>query len=285
MAQTTTNPLTVDIELSATVLVNPGTRPDTPPTSPGPVNMTDTIDAAVFKGVAFPGGIIYVLTNGVIVAQLSTASDGSFDIRVRNLAPGTYTFSIKAEDAKGLTSKLLTFTVYISSGIATLVEGIVIPPTMSSDKTEVKKGEVITFFGSSVPGSEIRLSFQSDVELLRRAIANASGTWSYDLDTTLLTLGEYQAKGRSLISNNLSLYSNDLPFRIGNTTRMRGKGSSLSGFRKRCDLNDDGRVNLLDFSIMAYWYKRLGFPVKVDLNTDSKVNLTDLSILAYCWTG
>jgi hypothetical protein len=44
-------------------------------------------------------------------------------------------------------------------------------------------------------------------------------------------------------------------------------------------------VNILDFSIMAFWYKRLGFPAKVDLNTDNKVNLTDLSILAYCWTG
>jgi hypothetical protein len=66
---------------------------------------------------------------------------------------------------------------------------------------------------------------------------------------------------------------------------MRAKLSGLTGFRKKCDLNNDNRVNLLDFSIMAFWYKRLGFPPKVDLNSDANVNLTDLSILAYCWTG
>ncbi|MDQ5962591.1 MAG: hypothetical protein QG653_398, partial [Patescibacteria group bacterium] len=59
---------------------------------------------------------------------------------------------------------------------------------------------------------------------------------------------------------------------------------SLRG-NKRCDINQDGRVNLLDFSILAFWYKRAGFPEKVDLNTDKKVDLSDVSILAYCWTG
>ena len=74
-------------------------------------------------------------------------------------------------------------------------------------------------------------------------------------------------------------------FRVGDTNRPRPKNAYLSGFRKKCDLNNDNRVNLLDFSIMAFWYKRLTFPPKVDLNTDKQVNLTDLSILAFCWTG
>ena len=74
-------------------------------------------------------------------------------------------------------------------------------------------------------------------------------------------------------------------FRVGDTNRLRAKVSELPGFRKRCDLNNDSRVNILDFSIMAFWYKRLGFPPRVDLNADNNINLTDLSILAYCWTG
>jgi hypothetical protein len=52
------------------------------------------------------------------------------------------------------------------------------------------------------------------------------------------------------------------------------------------DISCDGTVNLVDFSILAYWYK-LGTkpPVNVDLNGDGKINLVDFSILAYHWTG
>ncbi|HBZ36322.1 MAG TPA: hypothetical protein DEO26_01140, partial [Candidatus Veblenbacteria bacterium] len=53
----------------------------------------------------------------------------------------------------------------------------------------------------------------------------------------------------------------------------------------KADLNDDGRVNIVDFSIAAYWYKRLSPPASVDLNTDGKVDIVDFSIMAYNWTG
>jgi hypothetical protein len=51
------------------------------------------------------------------------------------------------------------------------------------------------------------------------------------------------------------------------------------------DLNCDNHVNLVDFSIMAHWYKKLNPPAKVDLSGDGKVTLVDFSIMAYNWTG
>jgi hypothetical protein len=36
---------------------------------------------------------------------------------------------------------------------------------------------------------------------------------------------------------------------------------------------------------MAFWYKKPSPPAKVDLNSDAKVNIIDFSILAYNWTG
>lgn len=286
-AQTTTNPLSAEVTISAAVLVNSSAHPDTPPVppAPGPINMTGVTDSVIFTGFSYPESIVSILQNGVIVASLPVHDDGSFEVHVRSLNSGIYTFGIRAEDKDKNTSKLLTFTVYVSSGVATTVSGIFIPPTITSDKIEGKKGENILLRGSGVPNAEIRLSLVSSFEVLRKAITNASGTWSYILDTTSLDLGDYTAKARSLNSDNLSLYSDSLQFRIGDTTRFRNKASTLAGFRKRCDLNDDNRVNLVDFSIMAFWYKRLGFPDRVDLNTDKQVNLTDLSILAFCWTG
>jgi hypothetical protein len=41
----------------------------------------------------------------------------------------------------------------------------------------------------------------------------------------------------------------------------------------------------VDFSVVAYWYKRTGPPANVDLNKDGRVDLIDFSIMAYNWTG
>jgi hypothetical protein len=284
---TTTNPLIINVEVSATVLVNPGTTPIDPHPSnpPGPVNTNNDTDVAVFKGFSYPGSTVSLLKNGTVVATLPTAADGTFDIRVRSLTPGTYTFGVQAQDKNGLTSKLLSFTVYVSYGVMTSVEGIFLPPTITSDKVEVKKGDPITFYGSAVPNTEVRLSVSKNFEFLKKTKATASGTWMYLYISSELDLGDYSAKARSLTASDTSPYSDILTFRVGDTNRLRAKNNALNGFRKKCDLNNDEKVNLLDFSIMAFWYKRLGFPQKVDLNSDNSINLTDLSILAYCWTG
>lgn len=280
------NPLTENITISAVVLQRPNTNPDTPPISPpGPVNTTDTFDVAVFKGSAYPGSIISLIKNGILLATIPANPDGTFELHVRNLSPGTYSFGIRAQDSNGLTSKLLTFSIYVSSAVATMVEGIFIPPTITSDKIEVKKGDPITFSGYSVPNAEVRLSVSLTTEIIKKAKAGIDGSWFYIIDSSALENGDNTAKARSLTGNDISIYSDPLSFRVGDTNRLRPKISGLGGFRKRCDLNDDGRVNLLDFSIMAFWYKRLTFPPRVDLNSDKSINLTDLSILAYCWTG
>ncbi|MFH1246675.1 MAG: dockerin type I repeat-containing protein [Candidatus Liptonbacteria bacterium] len=50
------------------------------------------------------------------------------------------------------------------------------------------------------------------------------------------------------------------------------------------DVSRDGRVDIVDFSILGYWYKRSSPPAKVDLNKDGKINLIDFSIMAYYWS-
>ena len=57
-------------------------------------------------------------------------------------------------------------------------------------------------------------------------------------------------------------------------------------FNPKADLNSDGRIDLIDFSIAAYWYKREFLPAakRCDLNSDGRIDLIDFSILAYFWT-
>lgn len=247
-----------------------------------PLSTYSSTDSAVFKGLAYPGSIITLLKNGVILTETPASPDGTFEVRVRNLAAGTYSFGIRAEDVDHLKSTLDLYTVYIAAGVTTVIDGIFIPPTITTDYEEIKQGEVITLFGKSAASSSLTLSVHSAAEIVKKFQTSSGGAWLYKLDTSVLEKGSHTGKIRASTQSDISLYSDPTSFIVGNITKKR-VASSLS--KNKCDLNNDKRVNLLDFSIMAFWYKRTGFPLKVDLNLDKKVNLTDLSILAYCWTG
>ncbi len=289
-AQSTTS-ISETILINAVVISNT-VSPATPPPTPNPINnngvpLTNNesgTDSAVFKGRAYPGSVISILKNGLVLNEIPAFSDGTFEVPVRNIRPGTYTFSLQAKDGNGLKSSLVTYTIIISSNVVTEVTGVIIPPTITTNKTEVRKGDTITFSGKSVPFSEVILTFFAKSGITKTLITSASGTWSYTLETNGLEMADYNAKARTKISNEFSLYSDTILFTVGTSNKIR-KNPFISLVNARCDLNNDSRVNLLDFSIMAFWYKRTGFPLKVDLNSDKRINLTDLSILAYCWTG
>jgi hypothetical protein len=239
-------------------------------------------ESAVFKGLAYPGSIISLLKNGAVIAEVPANPNGTFEIRVQNVPAGTYTFGIRAEDTQRLRSSTQVFTVYLSQGVTVTIDGIFIAPTIATDKFEVRRGDPIILFGSTAPNAKVSISVNSVTELIKRVTANANGIWSYTLNSLELARGSYEGKARAITSNDISLFSDPAVFIVG--TQNKSRPTTLRG-NKRCDINQDGRVNLLDFSILAFWYKRTGFPDKVDLNTDKRVDLSDVSILAYCWTG
>ena len=51
------------------------------------------------------------------------------------------------------------------------------------------------------------------------------------------------------------------------------------------DFNGDGKVELIDFSILIFWFERADVPAAMDCNADGKADLVDFSIMAYYWTG
>ncbi len=251
--------------------------------SSGGVDLSTGTDSAVFTGTAYPGSIVTLLKNGVIAAEVPASPNGTFNITLRNIKAGTYSFGIIAEDANRMKSTLNLYTVYVASGVSTQVQGIFLPPTITTDKSEVKRGDPIVLLGSAAPNAQITLLIHSDIQLTKKTVSNSSGAWLYKLDSLELELGQHEAKSRAATEDDLSLFSDPLAFAVGTVNRTREAISSPQ--KKSCDLNGDTKVNLLDFSIIAYWYKRTGFPLKVDLTSDGKIDLSDVSILAYCWTG
>lgn len=241
-----------------------------------------------FKGRAYPKSRVTLLKDAQIAATTVAGSDANFQISLSGLSAGNYIFSIYSEDREGRRSSLLTFPVSVTEGVITTVSGIFIAPTIAVDKSEVRRGDNIAIFGQSAPQADIVISVSSEEEFFGKTISDKEGIYLYNFDTSVLDYGSHQTKSKASIGNlEISGWSKVLGFLVGTK-------NVFVGLPQRCptkaDLNNDCRVNLIDFSIAAYWYKRplsvlFAATEKENLNGDGKIDLVDFSIMAYYWTG
>ncbi len=238
--------------------------------------------SAVFTGKAYPSSSVTLLKDAQVSATTIAGPDANFQLSIFGLSGGNYIFSIYSEDKEGRRSALLTFPVSVTFGAATQVSGIFIAPTIAVDKSEVKRGDNIAIFGQSASQADIVISVSSDEEYFAKTVSDKNGAYLYYFDTSALEYGSYLTKSKALIGNQLvSGYSQAVNFKVGDkTTEAKPQAEELKG-----NLNGDSRVNLVDFSIAAYWYKRPSPPNNVDLNKDNKIDLVDFSIMAFYWTG
>jgi len=241
----------------------------------------------IFSGRAYPKSTVTLLKDAQIAATTIAGVDANFQMSISGLSAGNYIFALYSEDKNGNRSSLLTFPVSITSGVTTNVSGIFIAPTIDVDKSEVKRGDNIAIFGQSAPQADIVISVSSEEEFFAKTISDKDGIYLHNFDTTILDYGVHYTKSKASIGNLLiSGYGRVISFKVGTITVLKEIKPEIS----KGDLNNDNRVNLVDFSIAAYWYKRpisAEFAVKEAerLNGDGKVDLIDFSIMAYYWTG
>ncbi|HEU0051371.1 MAG TPA: dockerin type I repeat-containing protein, partial [Patescibacteria group bacterium] len=262
----------------------------------GGAQNSSPIPNVTFAGRAYPLSKISILKDGQLAVTTVAGQDANFSASLSDLSTGNYNFSVIAEDSNGKKSAPFTFPIYITSNATAQVSGIFIAPTIDVDKSEVKRGDSIGIFGQSTPNATINIIVTSSTVLassgpaggdqFASAPSDKNGIYFYNFDTSPLDLGGHSVKSRAAKDGQLSNYSSPVSFKVGTVTQQKptvpacGKG----------DLNCDGRVNLVDFSIAAYWYKRsLSDAFKrietERLNGDGKITLVDFSILAYYWTG
>ncbi|MCX6788250.1 MAG: dockerin type I repeat-containing protein [Candidatus Kaiserbacteria bacterium] len=287
------DPNSIAIATSSQVSATP-TAPAPPPSDSGGGGSSgggsapppSTQSAGVnFSGRAYPRSTITLLQDAQVKASTVADANASFQISLTNVSAGNYIYSVYSEDSAGNRSGLLSFPVSVTAGATTNITGIFISPTIDVDKSQVKQGDNIAIFGQSAPKSSITITVNSDVQLFLQAKSDAVGAYLYNLDTSPLEIGSHSAKSKAAVAGEISDFGKTVGFAVGDQTILKKaapKCSDLIG-----DLNCDGHVNLIDFSILAYWYKRTlaNNGIKADLNHDGKVSLTDFSILAAHWTG
>ena len=237
------------------------------------------------SGRAYQGMKVTVLKDAQITASTIADPGANFRVAVSGLSAGSYIFGVYSEDGQGRRSSLLTFPITVTSGVIVEVGNIFIAPTIAVDKSEVKHGDNIAIFGQSVPDSEITISVNSEDEIFNKTKADTSGACLYNFDTSQIDKGQHFTKSKATVGGAISSFGKMVGFAVGTKNVVKAAQEFLKG-----DLNADGRVNLVDFSIAAYWYKRpisAEFAVKEKerLSGDGKVDLIDFSIMAYYWTG
>ena len=267
------------VSISALVgVAEPVLPPNSRPTA-GSLSIPTIVN---FKGMAYPLSKIYILKDGQVATTTTADKFANFSVSLMGLNTNTYTFSVYSEDSSKRKSSFFSFPLFITSGTTVNISNIFLSPTIDVNKIEVKKGDNLIIFGQSNPNNEVSISVRLNREYLYKVFSNTMGAYLYNLNTSLLEVGKYQSKSRSTINGQTSLYNTPISFSVSDKNILKDTEacSTLRG-----DLNCDNRVNLIDFSIMAYWYNKINPPQKVDLNGDNKINLVDFSIMVFNWTG
>lgn len=235
-----------------------------------------------FSGMAYPSSKVTILKDGNVAITTIADPLARFSASITNITAGTHTFSVYGEDINGTKSLSFSFPVYITEGSTVNISGVFLSPTINIDKSEVKKGDTLVVFGQTIPTADVKIVFNSDQEIVRQTKTDITGLYKYDMDTSPLEYGDHGVKSKTIMDGAISATSIEIPFIVGLFSKLKEKGDCNT---IRGDLNCDSRVNLVDFSIMAYWYKKPNPPSEIDLNGDGRVNLSDFSIMAYHWTG
>jgi len=224
----------------------------------------------VFKGKAYPNAFITILKEGAVAATFQAPSNGYFTKTLTGLAPGTYNFSIWAEDTEGRRSTTLSFNITLIGGVITTISGIFLSPTIEINKVQVRRGENLNYKGQSYPSSTVSIYIFSN-STTKKTKASTQGKWNYSFNTQSLERGSHTTRSKAQTNDGeQSTFSETLTFQI-----IRPCPGA--------DLNRDGRVNLVDFSILLYWWGTNN--ACADQNEDGKVDLIDFSMMLYYWTG
>jgi len=260
--------LSAEEGLYVTATVSGPTPPPPPPGGGGGAKV-------VLKGRAYPKASITILKNGSVAARFKAPSSGLFEKELTGVNAGIYNFGVFAEDTEGRKSVTVSFTVGVLAERTTTISGIFISPTISLQPVQVEKGGIVNLTGQVFPESQIKI-FISSKNIVKKTTARADGKWKYDLNTGSLDEGEHKARAKGVLEEGeQSPFSQTLPFLIVPRGGLVCEGA---------DLNFDGKINIIDFSILLYfWGQRKPANRCADINFDGMVDIIDFSIMMYQW--
>ena len=239
-----------------------------------------------FKGLAYPNAVVNILRDGQLISTVAADYGGFFAFSDSGLAGGNYNFGFIATDTEGRKSTSYSFVLNVAIESITSVSGIVMPPTISIESSQLSLSDKLAVSGQATPGSAVTIEVLPEELVYQTAVAS-NGTYFVKTAVRNLEIGMHTVRSRvKLRTGEESIFSEVIIFGLGVPYKERKFEIPGAGITKMPDFNGDGRVNIVDVSIMIFWYKKTvpaGF--FSDLNNDGIVDIADFSILVFYWTG
>lgn len=237
----------------------------------------DTVISIMGRG--YPSRTVNFLLDTASVGTVRTNASGQFEFSI-GASPGTATLGVWMTDSSGARSITLNNTFDVTQGAITNINGVIVPPTLRVATQNINPGAVINLMGQAVPGATIEVHFD-DSNPIVTTTSSDTGEWALDFNTSRLSVAEHSVRARSITGTppltTQSGFSSTLQLFVG----VDGQSTTPS------DLSRDGRVNLVDFSILIFWWQTAGgeSDPPADINGNGRVGLEDFSIMLFNWTG
>jgi hypothetical protein len=285
------NPDDYVITFEIGVIPNASTTPLPPPPPPTPSGPSGGGGGGglflkggdvTISGTGIPGGALTLLKDGKIAKEDQVSVTGSFTNAFTQLDRGTYTWGVYVKDPDGNLSSTYNSTIYLIGGTNNIIAPVYLSPTIKAATTTVPIGGSLLISGYGIPLTTVQAIMNKQGDVLNSKIitgtttSNGNGSWKMVLSTEGLKKGTYEVKAQSLVTTrDQSVFSPTLYIGVGENPNPN--------FKNRADLNKDGKVNLVDFSILLFNWKTSD--AVADINQDGTVSLIDFSIMLANWTG
>lgn len=230
-------------------------------------------------GRGYPNQTVHILLDAKEVGTVKADSVGRFDFAT-NASPGTVSLGFWSLDLNRNKSITYNTTFDVTQGAITNVSGVLVPPTLVANPSTLNPGDTIVFSGQTIPNTKVEVHIDNSANVLTTT-SGPNGAWTLPYVTTGLSAKEHTARARFILGSGSLTTESSFSTTVQLFVGVAGKASTPS------DLNRDGSVNLIDFSILIFWWGTSGgdSDPKADINGNGNVGLEDFSILLFNWTG
>lgn len=261
-----------------------------------------------FIGLAAPSASVTIRRNNSLIFTGSANAQAAFDIALNEQPIGQVIYEVGGTDAAGQVLTAMTFALNLAAGSSTTISGVFLGPSISITDTSFQTNEQTVISGRTAPGSAVTLTVTGVANF--SATAAGDGQWQVTLAGSAVGVGDHTARAKAVLSSQESQFSGLVSFTVTAaptpepeptptpepeptptpepsptpTPTPTPKPTPTPGPTfDSADFNHDGQVNLVDLSIMLFYWNSNN--QLADLNNDDRVNVIDFSILLFQWTG
>lgn len=239
-------------------------------TRTSPISQNESNTNIVVFGEAVPLSTVSLLKDGQRVATVPVSASGTFQVTVAGLGSGAYRFVLVGEKAGFSPVRSEVFEVRILGGATTKVGPVILPAHVAFSQSK----DIVTIRGYA-PISKIIHIFSNGLKG-ESLVPDEDGYFETSVAATAginLEVGVVLPDGMIVKS---------IPYEIKGFANpvIEQAYCILPG-----DINKDCKVGPVDFFISRFRYVQNLFSQRFDFNDDGKVTIVDFSIMAFYWTG